>query len=123
MQGFSLVAIIISLVGVFGLVAFDTRFRRKEIGVRRVHGATIKQIVQMFGLTYVKIILIAFVLSVPIVYYGIEQWLMSFPYRIEIAWWVFALALLLVVLLTLTISITQSYKAASENPVKSLKSE
>ena len=123
MQGFSLVAIAIALVGVFGLVAFDTRFRRKEIGIRRVHGATIKQIILMFGLSYIGIIIISFALSVPLVYYGITIWLESFPYKIEIAWWVFALALLLVVLLTLAISITQSYKAANENPVKSLKSE
>ena len=121
MQGFSLVAIAIALVGVFGLVAFDTRFRRKEIGIRRVHGATIKQIILMFGLSYIGIIIISFALSVPLVYYGITIWLESFPYKIEIAWWVFALALLLVVLLTLAISITQSYKAANENPVKSLK--
>ena len=121
MQGFSLVAIVIALVGVFGLVAFDTRFRRKEISLRRVNGASVKQIIQMFTVGYVSLIFVAFVVSVPVVYYSVDMWLQSFPYRIEIGWWVFAAALFMVLLLTVVIAIVQSYKSASENPINSLK--
>ena len=123
MQAFSLIAIIIALVGVFGLVSFDTKYRRKEIGLRRINGATITNILSMFSTSYVKIMLISFVLSVPLVYYCISQWLEDFPYRIEIYWWVFALALLLVFVLTIVISATQTISAAKKNPIESLKNE
>ena len=123
MQAFSLIAIIIALVGVFGLVSFDTKYRRKEIGLRRINGATITNILSMFSTSYVKIMLISFVLSVPLVYYCISQWLEDFPYRIEIYWWVFALALGLVFILTILISATQTISAAKKNPIESLKNE
>ena len=123
MQAFSLIAIIIALVGVFGLVSFDTKYRRKEIGLRRINGATITNILSMFSSSYIKIMLISFVLSVPLVYYCISQWLEDFPYRIEIYWWVFALALLLVFVLTILISATQTISAAKKNPIESLKNE
>ena len=123
MMGFSLLSIIIALVGVFGLMSFDTRFRRKEISLRKINGATIKQIILMFTMSYLKIVAVAFVLSVPVVYYAVSEWLKGFAYKIELSWWVFAVALLLVVLLTLIIALVQCYKAASENPINSLKDE
>ncbi len=123
MQTFSLIAIIIALVGVFGLVSFDTKYRRKEIGLRRINGATITNILLMFSTSYIKIMFISFVLSVPLVYYIISQWLKDFPYRIDIYWWVFALAFVLVFGLTIVISVTQTISAARKNPVESLKSE
>ena len=123
MMGFSLLSIIIALVGVFGLMSFDTKFRRKEISLRKINGATIKQIIQMFTMSYLKVVAVAFVLSVPVVYYAVSEWLKGFAYKIELSWWVFALALALVTLLTLTIALIQCYKSASENPINSLKDE
>lgn len=123
MQSFSLIAIIIALVGVFGLVSFDTKYRRKEISLRRINGATVSEILRMFSTSYVKIMLISFVLSVPVIYYFIFNWLKNFPYKIDIYWWVFAVALLMVFVLTLIISATQTITAAKRNPIESLKSE
>lgn len=120
MMSFSLIAIIIALVGVFGLVSFDTKFRRKEVGLRRINGATINDILSMFSTAYVKIVLISFVLSVPIVYFVISKWLELFPYKIGIYWWVFALALAMVLILTVTISIVQTIRIAKENPVNAI---
>ena len=121
MIGFSLISIIIALVGVFGLVSFDTRHRRKEIGIRKVNGASINEILSMFSFSYVKFILIGFVVSVPVVYLGVKGWLEQFPYKIDIYWWVFALALLIVFILTMIISIVQSWNAARENPMNVIK--
>lgn len=121
-QAQSLITIIIALVGVFGLVSFDTRFRRKEIGLRKINGATVNNILTMFSFCYIRIVLISFVLSIPLVYYFVFHWLQQFPYKIDIYWWVFALALLMVLALTILISIVQSMRAAKENPVESIKS-
>ncbi len=122
-SGFSLIAVIIALVGVFGLVSFDTRFRRREIAIRRVHGATINEILRMFGSAYIKIVLVSFALAVPIVWYAVDNWLQRFPYRIDITWWVFALSLFMVLLLTITISTIQTFKAANENPIDTIKTQ
>ena len=78
---FSILAIIISLVGVFGLVVFDTQYRRKEIGVRKVHGATNSEILKMLNRSYIYIVLVCFALATPIGYYGIKKWLESFAYK------------------------------------------
>lgn len=121
MSSISAIAIIIALMGVFGLISFDSRYRRKEIGLRRINGATVKNILAMFSMTYVKIVFISFSLSVPIVYYLISQWLENFPYRIDIYWWVFPIALIIVLMLTTLISVVQSLKAATENPVNAIK--
>ncbi len=121
MQVFSFLAIIIALGGVFGMVSFDTRFKRKEIGLRRINGATVNDILTMFGAAYVKIIAVSFVVSVPVVYFFISQWLESFPYQIEVYWWVFVLSLVMVLLLTIAISIVQTIRVARENPVDAVK--
>ncbi len=121
MQSFSLIAIIIALLGVFGLVMFDTRFRRKEIGLRRINGATVDNILKMFSISYIKIIVISFVLSVPVVYFMISEWLTIFPYKIDVYWWVFILAFAMVLVLTITISTVQTLRAARENPINAIK--
>ena len=89
---FSLLAIIISLVGVFNLVVFDTQYRWKEIGLRKVHGATIGEVLKMLNSSYIYIVLICFVLAVPVGYYGINKWLESFAYKTPMFWWVYPLA-------------------------------
>ena len=120
---FSILAIIISLVGVFGLVVFDTQYRRKEIGVRKVHGATNGEILEMLNRSYIYIVLICFALAAPAGYYSIRKWLESFAYKTPMYWWVFLVALLVVLIITVVTVTFQSWRAANANPVDSLKSE
>lgn len=122
-MGFSLLAILISLVGVFGLVVFETQYRRKEIGIRKVHGATVGEILLMFNKAYLKIVAICFVIAAPIAWYGVNKWLESFAYQVPMYGWVFVLAFLLVLAITLLTVTFQNWKAANANPVDSLKSE
>ncbi len=121
--GFSLLAVIISLVGVFGLVVFETQYRKKEIGVRRVHGATVGEILAMFNRRFVWIVAICFLVAAPLAWYGITEWLGNFAYRTPLHWWVFACSLLVVLLITLLTVTVQSWRAATTNPVESLKTE
>ncbi|WP_293711943.1 ABC transporter permease [uncultured Parabacteroides sp.] len=120
---FSILAIIISLVGVFGLVVFDTQYRRKEIGIRKVHGATVGEILAMFNKAYLKIVAICFVIAAPIAWFGVKKWLESFSYKTPVYWWVFLIALLIVAGITLLTVTFQNWKAANANPVNSIKSE
>lgn len=120
---FSLLAIALSLVGVFGLVVFDTQYRRKEIGIRRVHGATIREILGMLNVQYVYIVLVCFFVSAPLAWYGVRKWLESFAYKTPMYWWVYLFALLIVLGITVATVTFQSWRAANANPVNSLKSE
>ena len=120
---FSLLAVIISLVGVFGLVVFETQYRRKEIGVRKVLGATVAEILAMFNKSFVRLVLVCFVVAAPLAWYGVTRWLESFAYRTPVYWWVFALSLVIVLLITLITVTIQSWRAATANPVSALKSE
>ena len=120
---FSLLAIIISLVGVFGLVVFETQYRRKEIGIRKVHGASVGEILLMFNKAYLRIVGICFVIAAPIAWQGVRMWLEGFAYKTPIHGWVFLIALLIVTVITLLTVSFQNWKAANENPVNSIKSE
>ena len=120
---FALISICISLMGVFGLVFFETQYRRREIAVRRVHGASIKSILMMFAGQYARMVGIAFLFAVPVSYLIMHRWLQSFAYHIPLYWWVFALALLIVLAITSTIVLARSWRAARENPVNSLYKE
>lgn len=120
---FSLIAILISIVGVFGLVVFESEYRRKEIGLRKVMGATTRQILTMFNKTYMRILLICFAISVPIATYFVKSWLENFAYKTPLYWWVYAFALILVALFTLLVVTFQTWKTANENPVESIKTE
>jgi putative ABC transport system permease protein len=120
---FTLLAIIISLMGVLGLVMFETQYRRKEIGIRRVNGATVEEVLLMFNRNFVAIVLICFAVAAPISYFVTDYYYSTFAYRAPIVWWVFALALLAVLFVTvLTVSIG-SFRTATENPVKALRTE
>lgn len=120
---FCILAIIISIVGVFGLVIFETNARRKEIGIRKVHGATIGEILLMLNQLYIRITIVCFGIAVPLVYYGIFKWLEGFAYKTPMYWWVFILSGLLILLLTVTVVSIQSWKATRANPVDSIKNE
>ena len=120
---FSLLAIFISIVGVFGLVIFETQYRKKEIGIRKVHGATVGEILTMFNKAYIRIVLFCFVIAAPISYYGVKKWLESFAYKVPVYWWVFILALIIVSTITLITVTFQNWRSANDNPVNSIKSE
>ncbi|WP_080904208.1 ABC transporter permease [Parabacteroides sp. Marseille-P3160] len=120
---FSLVAIFISIVGVFGLVVFESQYRRKEIGIRKVLGSTTRQILLMFCKRYLVILMICFVIAAPVAYYAVRRWLESFAYKTPLYAWVFVLAFLLVALITVATVSFQSWRTANENPVNSIKTE
>ena len=120
---FSLLAVVISLVGVFGLVVFETQYRRKEIGVRKVLGATVAEILAMFNKSFVRLVIVCFVVAAPLAWYGVTKWLETFAYRTPVYWWVFVLSLVIVMLITLITVTIQSWRAATANPVSSLKTE
>ncbi|MDN3583336.1 ABC transporter permease [Mucilaginibacter flavus] len=120
---FSFIAIFIACLGLFGLSAFTITQRVKEIGVRKVLGASIPQIVSELSKDFLKLVFIASIIALPIAWYSMSKWLLDFAFRINIQWWVFVMAgIIAVVIAFVTISF-QSIKAATANPVKSLRSE
>ena len=120
---FSLIAIFICIVGVFGLVMFDSESRRKEISLRKVMGATVESILVMFNRTYIIIMGICFAIAAPIAYIVVSKWLENFAYRTPLYWWVFAIAFVAVGVITILTVTFQNWRVANENPVKNIKSE
>ena len=120
---FSLIAVFISVVGVLGLVIFESEYRKKEIGLRKVHGATTSQILLMFNKVYVRILIVCFVLAIPVAYYGVNRWMVYFAYKIPMYWWVYAVAFVVVSVITFLTVTFQNWKTANENPVESIKTE
>ena len=120
---FSLLAIFISIVGVFGLVVFDSQSRRKEIGIRKVLGATTFGIIIMFNKVYFKILAVCFVIAAPIAWYAVSRWLENFAYTTPMYWWVYLLAFVAVAAITVATVTFQNWRVANENPVESIKKE
>ncbi|MDD4514296.1 ABC transporter permease [Massilibacteroides sp.] len=120
---FSLLAILLSIVGVFGLVVFEAGYRRKEIGIRKIMGATATELLYMFNKNYLYIVGVCFIIAVPVAYVGVVNWLSGFAYRVPIYWWVFLMAFTVVSLITVATVSFQSWKVANENPVNSVKTE
>lgn len=120
---FTILAIFIAMMGVFGLVSLATRQRTKEIGVRKVVGAHSDKIVRMFCLEYLRWLAIAFVIACPSAYLFMHNWLDTFAYRTTVSWWLFPLAGLIVLAITVATVIAQTYRTASRNPVTSLRYE
>jgi putative ABC transport system permease protein len=120
---FAILAIFISCLGLFGLASFVAEQRTKEIGVRKVLGASVTNLWQLLSKDFVFLVLIASVLAIPISYYFLHSWLQKYEYHTHISWWVFAVAALGAVLITLLTVSYQAIKAALMNPVKSLKTE
>jgi putative ABC transport system permease protein len=120
---FTLAAIVISCLGLFGLAAFSAEQRSKEIGIRKVLGASVTGIVQLLSTDFLKLVVIAFVLATPLAWWGMSKWLQAFEYRVPISWWMFALAGILAAIVALFTVSFQAIKAALMNPVKSLKTE
>lgn len=120
---FGIMAILISIVGVFGLVLFETQYRRKEIGIRKINGATTGQILLMFNKTYIRIVSVCFIISIPIAWIGTQQWLENFAYKTPLHLWVFIVAFLIILSVTIGTVTFRNWQAANENPVNSVKSE
>ena len=120
---FSLIAIFISVVGVFGLVVFDSEYRKKEIGIRKVLGSTTEEIIVMFNKTYIRILCVCFVLGAPIAGYVVHRWLENFAYKTPMYWWVYLIAFAIIAVITILTVTFQNWRAANENPVHSIKNE
>lgn len=119
----ALLAIIISIVGLFALAAFTTERRTKEIGIRKVMGASIKEINRLLLKDFIYLIIIANIIALPIAYFSLEGWLLNFEYRIDLSIWPFIFAALISFIVSIASVVSQIYKAALANPVKSLKTE
>ena len=119
----SLVALLIAIIGIIGLVFFETQFLKKEIAVRRVNGATVGSILQMINKKYLVMAGSTFVIAAPIAYYLMTAWRKGFAYQAPVPVWIFLVALIAVAAITLAVVTLQSWRAASANPVESLKNE
>jgi putative ABC transport system permease protein len=120
---FTLIAIIISCLGLFGLASFSAEQRTKEIGIRKVLGASVASVVTLVSKDFIKLILIAIVIASPVAWYMMNKWLENFNYRVSISWQVFVLTSILAVAIAVFTISFQAIKAAISNPVKSLRTE
>ena len=120
---FTALAIFIACLGLLALSSYTTLQRTKEIGIRKVLGASVSSILILLSRDYIKLILIAFAIAIPVANYFVSEWLKAFAYRIEIQWWLFALPGGMVLLIALLSISSQSWKAARRNPVDSLRYE
>lgn len=120
---FAGITIFVAVLGLFGLVLYEVQQRIKEIGIRKVLGASVSTIIQLLSSSFLKLILIAIVLALPIAYYGMNEWLSGYAYRIDLSVLLFIVPALLLLAVALITVATQAVKAANENPVKSLRYE
>ncbi len=120
---FSMLTIFVACLGLLGLASFTTEQRTKEIGIRKVLGASAPQIILLLSRDFTRLVLLAVIIAWPIAWYGMHRWLQDFAYRIDISWWIFALAGLATLLIALLTVSLQAIKAAIVNPVDSLRSE
>lgn len=120
---FTVIAVLIACLGLFGLATFSAERRTKEIGIRKVLGASVTSITTLLSKDFLKLILISNAIAFPIAWWAMQQWLAGFEYHIQMQWWIFVLAGILAIAVALLTISFQSIKAALMNPVKSLKSE
>jgi ABC-type antimicrobial peptide transport system permease subunit len=120
---FTALAILISCLGLFGLTSFVAEQRTKEIGVRKVLGASVFNVWNMLSKDFLKLVIISCFIAVPVAYYIMNGWLQEYPYRVILKWWIFALAMVGAMGVTVLTVSFQAIKAAKQNPVKSLRTE
>ena len=120
---FAILAIVIACLGLFGLITYAAEQRIKEIGIRKVLGANVANIVTMISKDFMKLVFVASIIAFPLAWWAMNKWLQDFAYRIDIRWWVFAFAGIITVLISLLTISFQAIKAATANPVNSLRSE
>lgn len=122
-SAFTGLAILIAVMGLFGLATFIAVQRRKEIGIRKVLGASVKNVTALLSIDYLKLVVLSIIIACPVAYWFMNQWLQNFAYRIPISWWVFVVAAMGTLLIALFTISFQSIKTATTNPVKSLRTE
>jgi len=120
---FAILAIFISCLGLLGLASYNTLQRTREIGIRKVLGASVSGIVNMLSKEFLQLVFIAAIIAFPLAWFGMNKWLQSYAYKIDIGWWVFIAAGSLALFIALTTVSFQAIRAALANPVKSLRSE
>ena len=120
---FTLLSVLIASLGLFGMAAFTARQRTKEIGIRKVLGASVNTIVRLLSQDFLKLVLVGFAIAIPLAWYAMQRWLADFAYRVELEWWVFALAgIIAIVIAWFTVGL-QTVRAARVNPVECLRDE
>jgi putative ABC transport system permease protein len=119
----AILSIFVSCIGLFGLATFNAETRVKEIGIRKVLGASVASITALLSADFIKLVLLAIVIAMPLAYYAVNIWLENFPYRIDISWWYFAIAGLLAICVAILTVGYQSIKTAMLNPVRSLRTD
>jgi putative ABC transport system permease protein len=119
----AIIAIVIACLGLFGLATYTAQQRIKEIGVRKVLGATIPDVVSMLSKDFMLLVLIASALAIPLSWWAMNKWLQDFAYRINMGWWIFLAAGVIALVIALVTVSSQAIKAALANPVKSLRTE
>jgi len=122
-SAFSLLAIVLSIMGLLGMVLNLISRKTKEIGIRKVNGAKTFEVMSMLNMDFIKWVAIAFIIACPVAYYAMDKWLQNFAYKIELSWWIFVLAGLIAMLIALLTVSIQSWRAATRNPVESLRYE
>jgi putative ABC transport system permease protein len=120
---FSILSIIIACMGLFGLTSFMARQRTKEIGMRRINGAKVTEVVFMLNRDFLKFIIVSMVIAVPLSFFVMKIWLRNFAYKTALTWWIFVLAGLIVFVIALLTVSWQSLRAATKNPVEALRYE
>jgi putative ABC transport system permease protein len=120
---FTCISILISILGLFGITFLLMNSKVKEIGIRKVNGATVFEIIKMLNFNFLKWVAIAFVIATPIAYYAMSKWLENFAYKITLRWWIFTLAGFIIIVIVLFIVSWQTYRAARNNPVEALRYE
>ncbi|MFN2438099.1 MAG: ABC transporter permease [Chitinophagaceae bacterium] len=120
---FAILAVFISCLGLFGLAVYTAERRTKEIGIRKVLGASVASVASLLSKDFLRLVIIAIVVSIPVAWYAMNKWLQDFAYRIDIYWWVFAVAGVLAILIALLTVSFQAVRAAMANPVKNLRTE
>jgi putative ABC transport system permease protein len=120
---FAALAIFISCLGLLGLASYSTMQRTREIGIRKVMGASVSNIINLLSRDFLKLVIISFFIAAPVAWYFMHKWLADFAYRTNISWWIFAMAGVLAVLIAVVTISVQAFRAAVANPVKSLRTE
>jgi putative ABC transport system permease protein len=120
---FSIMSIIIACMGLFGLTSFIARRRTREIGIRRINGGKISEMIMMLNTSFLNWIIWAIIIAIPFSWYAMHKWLQQFAYKIELSWWIFGLACLMVLCIALLTVSWQSFRAATRNPVEALRYE
>jgi putative ABC transport system permease protein len=120
---FSILSMLLSLLGVFALSTLEAEKRIKEIGIRKINGARIGEVISMLNKDFIKWVAIAFVIGCPVAWFTAHEWLQNFTYKTGLSWWVFALAGILVLGIAMITVSFQSWRAATRNPVEALRYE